>query len=99
MVGVTPPRNKAPGRGKQPKRFLGNNDALELALLIGGEHEQRAKNKTDKRHQTADAVAPKNPRNPKSSASKSKVKLKHCLQRRKPISKKPKRKNAGSVKG
>ncbi|RDB19411.1 hypothetical protein Hypma_013547 [Hypsizygus marmoreus] len=63
----------AKGRGKQPKRFLERNDALELAASIADLQEEKSLSKAEKHHH-AQAGQPQE--DPKLKISASKLKLK-----------------------
>jgi len=77
---MAPPSNKksvkgtlAKGKGKQPKRFLEKNDALELAATIADIQEEKARDWVEKHHATQ-IGKPKVDTKPKVSASKLRLK-------------------------
>ncbi|KAF9460914.1 hypothetical protein BDZ94DRAFT_1323746 [Collybia nuda] len=63
----------AKGKGKQIKRFLGQNDALKLAASIAGMQEEKSLSKVEKHHQ-AQVGQPHEDRGPRMSTSRVKLK-------------------------
>ncbi|KAG6915292.1 hypothetical protein DXG01_012270 [Tephrocybe rancida] len=64
----------AGGKGKQPKRFLNKDAALDLAAAIAGVQEEKTLSRAERNHQTQARQPQKSDQKPRISASKVKLK-------------------------